>query len=189
MKIFNSLFPGKAAKGADLKETPTVPSVRTTNYTPAKDTFVDLEPPMTAQASAGKMTKLKMLTSKDLTDHGRDLGYQYHDPDICRSTKESIRAEIGLAIESEIDQYKQWIRTLNVEIAMLQNEPTSSAFRRLKAHRENLNQEHLELIQQQFMLAGNTGCAEYPLSTFEAGFEVGQAAYAESLILLTKYQG
>lgn len=189
MKIFNAFFPKQSAQGADLKEVLSAPSKRPPIMPPVADTFIDLEPPMAEQASVGKMTKLKVLTSKDLIEYGRDMGYRHHDMDICQSTKESIRSEIALAIETEIDQFKQWISMLDVEIAMLQNEPTSSAFRRLKAHRENLNQEHLGLIQQQFLLAGNTGCAEFTLSTFEAGFKVGLAAYVESILLLTKYQG
>lgn len=189
MKIFNSLFPTKAAKGASLKENLSVPSTRTPHMPPAADVFIDLEPPVAEQNPAGKLTKLKVLSSKDLTEYGRDMGYQHHDMDICQSTKESIRAEMGLAIEMEVEHYKHSIRTLDVEIAMLQNEPSSSVFRRLKAERENLDLQHMDLIQQQFLLAGNSGCAEYPLSTFEAGFKVGLAAYVESVILLTKYQG
>lgn len=155
----------------------------------AEELFIDREPPAQEVRTEPVPSGLKQLVAQDRTEEGRQAGYDHHDQDICRVMKERIKAEIMVALDHEIGRLTLLIDQLDVEVQRLQGGGMEVTLRELEACRGQMDRHRLKLHEQQLLVPGNTGLAEWPLASFETGFKQGYHAYLDATVLINKYQG
>ena len=151
-------------------------------------TFVELEAPAT-NSTPESLARLKALSERDLTEQGRQAGYQYHDMAVCRNMEETIRAEMQRALDVELERITLDLAKLDREIARLKGEESMAAtLKTLQTQREYLNTRQVKYFEQHFQVTGAAGFAERPLLTFRTGFLQGYNAYLEASSLLDQYR-
>jgi hypothetical protein len=188
MNLFKNLFNGRQSNApfngpATVLDRPAAEPIKVD-----RDLFVELEVPAAAQVV--KPSRLKELSGQDLTEVGRQAGYEYHDLEVGRQMAESIKAQLARALDEELDVFSFQVGELDLQLRRLAGEDTMlTTYRALEARQENLERYIMKLREQQLLIAGNTGYADLPLATFHSGFKQGYTAYLEANLLLNKYQG
>ncbi len=156
---------------------------------PAKELFIDPESPKFESQRDPGSSKVKNLASKDRSSEGYEAGLNFHDMDVCRLMQERIKAEIGRALEMEIDAIGLLLANADLELNCLQSEEPSNMQRRVHARRVEMDRHRLRLHEQKLLIGGNSGYAEFPLTTFSMGFRQGYQAYLDATLLMEKHQG
>lgn len=183
MNLFSKLF-----RRNDDNVTATLDPLPPSPLAPvAEEVFVDREPP--GERTASVPSKLRRLASMDRTEEGRIAGHTYHDMGICRQMKEGIKAEILCAVGEETHRIGLLVDQLDVEVRRLLGGGMEVTLRELTARREQMERHRMKLHEQQLLVPGNTGFAELPLTSFEAGFKQGYQAYLDATVLINEYLG
>jgi hypothetical protein len=188
MRILNKLFGGRSESPVNTMTAPVMDTMTLERPMVAPELFIDTEAPTSAPASVTP-SRLKQLADQDRMEEGRQAGYEFHDMDICRSMEERLKAEISRAIDEDMDRLKVSIGTLIMEMRRMQDEAMLPMLRMFEARKDELERHLMKLQEQHLLVAGNSGYAELPVSSFSAGFKQGYTSYLESTLLMSKYQG
>ncbi|MCO5275832.1 MAG: hypothetical protein M9900_13055 [Flavobacteriales bacterium] len=154
-----------------------------------QELFIDREPPSPTKESMRTLTRLEELASTDHREAGRLDGFTYHDMTICGQGIERIKAEIRCALEQEVNRIGRFVDLLDVEIRKIQDTGSANLLLDLQANRDQMERDRYRLNEQQMLVVGNSGLADLPTTTYEAGFRQGYREYLESMNFILKYQG
>lgn len=190
MNILRRILRDRNTSSAVLEPAPRTEAEPSTMLPPIdQEIFIDPEMP-TAKPNIGIASpKLRQLASQDRTEEGRVAGYECHDLDICQQMKNRIKAEILCALDDEVERIGKHIDELDVEIRRIRDGGMENALREMEARREQMDRHRMKLCEQQLLVSGNVGYAEFPLASFEAGFKQGYKAYLDATVLIKQYQG
>ncbi len=189
MSFISRFFPS-TPKEATIKVA--VPPVDVEMPTPAfvdPELFIDRESPTPAKQSMRAPTRLEELASTDHREAGRLAGFTYHDMAICNQEKERIKSEIRCALDQEVNSIGRLVDQLDVEIRKLQDSGNDNLLLDIQAKRDQLERHRYRLNEQQMLIVGNSGIADFPTTTYEAGFRLGYREYMESMNFILNYQG
>lgn len=196
MARFTKFFRSKTNSATTAPASTEAPASTTAEMTiplVAEETFIEHSEPKgdpEQDALPRASSNLVQLSRQDRFGEGYRTGYAYHDTDVERMQVERIKAEIRQAAEDEVSILRQKIANLDMEIEALGDNPNYGVtLRKLRAQRHSLQDDLMRLQEQLLLVEGNSGPAEKPVSSYQAGFKQGYKKRLQEVLFLNQYKG
>lgn len=189
MSFISRFFPSSEK---DTTTKVAVPPMEGAIPTPAlvdQELFIDRVSPTPAKQSMPAPSRLDELANTDHREAGRLDGFTHHDMAICSQEKERIKAEIRCALEQEVNRIGRLVDQLDVEIRKIQDTGNDNLLLDIQAKRDQMERDRYRLNEQQMLIVGNSGLADFSTTSYEAGYRLGYREYLESMNFILKYQG